>query len=670
MPLPLPKLDQYTFDELVGQGQALLPRYAPGWTDHNVHDPGITLVELFAWLAEMESYRLDRVTEANIRAFLRLLGIEPKPAQVAETVLMSLPDAFGGAKQLPARTKVTTEDRSVTFQTTHPVWVSPAKLVAVLAGPAGALTDYTLRNDPSSKCFPSFAPDPQIGHALYLGFDRPLADTPATINLYVWSDDPKQDGQTRELLKAEANAIEEEAKNCPPGRQPHTVDWRHHYSVRTVWEYYAGAEQWLPLSEVVDGTRAFTLSGAVRFIAPERSQHLPDGVSLSGHANRYFIRCRLVSGSYDCPPETRYVQMDGDQRYSLGKSNGRAGQNHLLPQQPIVPGSTTLHVRISATVEQEWNEYLSWDRIGPHAHSYVLDPERGEVTLGNGRAGAVPKAEAELAVTYQVGGGPTGNVLAGGLTRLFTSADLSEKQFSQPFPAVGGASAESLFEAKARAVAWLSAPHRAVTLKDFERLALATPGVPVGRTKALADYDPSLPCVPAPGAVTVVVLSKCPQTHPVPSPDLLRAVAQYLERRRLLTTEVHVIGPEYTKVAVRATLHVTPETAVRELIAQATASLNKFFDPISGGPEGSGWPMGRAVYRSEILALLNALPGVVYVDEVILETVVKSSTSACECCQEQEKTIATQCGNIKICPHGLVVPGKHHITVSTERAVP
>ncbi|MEO8339277.1 MAG: baseplate J/gp47 family protein, partial [Nitrospirota bacterium] len=203
-----------------------------------------------------------------------------------------------------------------------------------------------------------------------------------------------------------------------------------------------------------------------------------------------------------------------------------------------------------------------------------------------------------------------------------------------------------------------------------EQLALATPGVPIGRAKALADYDPRLSCVSAPGAVTVIVLSQCPQTHPAPSPDLLRAVAHYLERRRLLTTEVHVIGPEYTKVAVRATLHATPETSSRELIAQATASLNQFFDPISGGPDGSGWPMGRAVYRAEILALLNALPGVVYVDEVILETVVKSPTAACDCCQEQERAIPARCGNIDICPHGLVVPGQHHITVSIERAVP
>src|SRR4029434_6193069 len=149
MPLPLPKLDNYSFDELAGEGQALIPRYAPDWTDHNVHDPGITLIELFAWLAEMESYRLDRVSEASTRAFLRLLGIEPRPAQVAETVFVLARKTIGPALFSRARPKVAASDRGVTFQTMRPVWVSSANLVAVLAGAEGALTDYTNDNAPT-----------------------------------------------------------------------------------------------------------------------------------------------------------------------------------------------------------------------------------------------------------------------------------------------------------------------------------------------------------------------------------------------------------------------------------------------------------------------------------------------------------------------------------------
>jgi hypothetical protein len=61
MPLPLPNLDTRRWADLVQEGRALVPRYAPEWTDHNAHDPGITLMELLAWLAEMNIYRLNQI---------------------------------------------------------------------------------------------------------------------------------------------------------------------------------------------------------------------------------------------------------------------------------------------------------------------------------------------------------------------------------------------------------------------------------------------------------------------------------------------------------------------------------------------------------------------------------------------------------------------------------
>jgi predicted phage baseplate assembly protein len=678
MPIPLPKLDVHTFDDLVNDGRALLPRYTPGWTDHNVHDPGITLMELFAWLAEMDLYRLDRVPEGSIRAFLRLLGVEPKPAQVAEAVLVA--DQIVAGTVLADRTQITTKGQAVIFQTTHRLYVSPAALVAVLTGPEGALTEYTDRNDPSSKSFPPFGSNPEQNHALYLGFDRTLADTPELIHLYLWTGDLDQDRQAKEALKAEADAIEEAAaSHCPPERRPAAIDWRQHYSVRTVWEYYAGTGQWLPLAEVVDETCALTLSGAVRFKAPDIVKHMAGGVTGGSHATRFCIRCRLVSGHFDCPPTIRYIQIntvharhavDHSQRLVLGRSTCRAGQTYQLPDRPIVPGSTAVTVKISASAEQTWDETLIWDRLGPYAHAYVLDPEKGEIQFGNGRCGAVPPADAELSVTYQVGGGPAGNVEAQSVTRLTTSM-AGKTDFSQPFSSSGGAAAESLFDAKARAVAWLLQPHRAVTLKDFETLALETPGVPVARVKALAEYDPLLPCVTAPGAVTVIVIPHCPDSRPVPNPDLLRAVTRYLNRRRLLTTELHVIGPEYSTIAVQATLHAKADASPAELRDRAVYRLNEFLHPLRGGADGTGWPMGRAIYRSEILALLSELSGVIYIDGVSLKVVEKERPDSTACCEpyggDRGKTRPSQCGNIEICPHGLVVPGNHRISVITER---
>ena len=93
MTLPLPQLDDRRWADLVEEGRALIPAYAPdwtdhpGWTDHNVHDPGITLIELFAWIAEMDVYQLNQVPERHRRKFLELVGLLPQPPRPARTVL-------------------------------------------------------------------------------------------------------------------------------------------------------------------------------------------------------------------------------------------------------------------------------------------------------------------------------------------------------------------------------------------------------------------------------------------------------------------------------------------------------------------------------------------------------------------------------------------------------
>lgn len=74
MSIPLPNLDDRTYDDLVQEGLRLIPTYAPEWTNHNPSDPGITLIELFAYLTEMLNYRLNRVTDANKLAFLKLIN--------------------------------------------------------------------------------------------------------------------------------------------------------------------------------------------------------------------------------------------------------------------------------------------------------------------------------------------------------------------------------------------------------------------------------------------------------------------------------------------------------------------------------------------------------------------------------------------------------------------
>ena len=72
--IPPPKLDDRTFNDIVDEAISMIPRYAPEWTNHNPSDPGITLIELAAWMTDLLIYRLNQVPDKNYVAFLNLLN--------------------------------------------------------------------------------------------------------------------------------------------------------------------------------------------------------------------------------------------------------------------------------------------------------------------------------------------------------------------------------------------------------------------------------------------------------------------------------------------------------------------------------------------------------------------------------------------------------------------
>jgi len=74
MPITPPNLDDLRFDRIREDLVRRIPVYAPEWTDHNESDTGITLIELFAHLAEQVGYRLNQIPEKNHIELLKLLG--------------------------------------------------------------------------------------------------------------------------------------------------------------------------------------------------------------------------------------------------------------------------------------------------------------------------------------------------------------------------------------------------------------------------------------------------------------------------------------------------------------------------------------------------------------------------------------------------------------------
>jgi len=644
MTLPLPKLDTLRYDTLASEATDLLPYRAPDWTDYNAHDPGITLIELLAWLTEANSYRLDRVPTRSERSFLRLLGYYMRAAQVARAVLAFQPT--GAAVSMPADVQVATSDGSVRFQTGTPFDAVDAHITALLTSSASVWIEHSL----TATGFLPLGAGPTVGDALYVGFDHALT-AGNRVRLFALTGDPSRDERTWHELHAEHRRTRRKTRaGCRRQCTCLGSVWDLH-GARVQWQYHNGT-QWVALPGVRDATRALSLSGPLRFRVPADMQ----AGDVPGHAGQWFIRCRLECGAYDCAPQLDALLLNAvlarhaadNPARPIGTSSGQALQRFDVSRDPMVPGCTQVTLKQPDATQSTWEERPDFNRSGPLARDFIVDTTWGQIVFGDGRAGRVPDASGTLSARWKTGSGPTGNLPAGALT---TAPPGLAVTVTQPVAAWGGSVAETLGAAKARAVRAIAQARCAVTLQDFEDAARRVPGAPVARAKAVAEFDPTLGCLPVAGCITIVIVSPCVRTRPDPTAGLCRAVRCFLDTRRPVATEVHVTGPEWTTVSVEATLRVRRGSNTAALRAQAARRIDTFFDPLTGGPDNTGWPFGRPVFRAEVLALLDSLSGVAAVEGLVLV---------------ENDHPDDLCNNIALCPHGLVRTGTHQITVSPE----
>src|SRR5436305_9392884 len=109
MPLETPKLDDRRFQDIVDEAKSRIPRYCPEWTDHNVSDPGVALIELFAWMTDLLLYRVNQVPDKMFVKFLEMIGVRLEPPRAAHApVTFYLSAAQPNDVTIPEGTEVAT----------------------------------------------------------------------------------------------------------------------------------------------------------------------------------------------------------------------------------------------------------------------------------------------------------------------------------------------------------------------------------------------------------------------------------------------------------------------------------------------------------------------------------------------------------------------------------
>ena len=180
-------------------------------------------------------------------------------------------------------------------------------------------------------------------------------------------------------------------------------------------------------------------------------------------------------------------------------------------------------------------------------------------------------------------------------------------------------------EALRQTVLALRQPQRAVTAADYEHLvkdiiARLPNGTKIPRSRSFTRKNLELLATTAeamdcPGHVSVVVV---PEAGLVAGEvaDLLQQVREQLEPMRLLTTRLHVVPGRYLSLSLRVILRGTPDASFENIQNEASQKVQGYFCPWQGGPNQEGWPFGRAVYLSEVYAVLEQVAGVVSVQDV------------------------------------------------------
>ncbi|MCB0184816.1 MAG: baseplate J/gp47 family protein, partial [Caldilineaceae bacterium] len=216
-------------------------------------------------------------------------------------------------------------------------------------------------------------------------------------------------------------------------------------------------------------------------------------------------------------------------------------------------------------------------------------------------------------------GGAAGNVAIGAINRSTDLRLQAGYKVTNPIATYGGDDGETVAEGERNIPLYLRHRDRLVTEEDFRNIVERTPGVSVGRVDVLSLYNPtSTPPEPAPGTVTLLVLPASDRVRPRwPIPDrlFLRTVCDYIDERRLITTEIYVRGPLYKAVYVTVGIQVR-EGYFRDVVRQAVDQrLHEYLSALPpGGPEESGWPRNRALLARELEAVVSRVTGVEYVN--------------------------------------------------------
>ncbi len=523
--LPKPNLDDRTFKDLVEECILRIPRYCPEWTNYNPSDPGITLIELFAWLTDQMLLRFNQVPVRNYVAFLELLGVRllaPTPAHTDITFYLSasLEETYTIPVGVELATLRTETEEAIVFSTDRPLIIGKPSIRHLLTAQTTEEMPLMLRDrfanlwtqanngEWSGREQNLFNEQPQPGNCFYLVFDpnEPIEGNVIALNIKgqaatstgINPNDPPLhweawDGNTWQSI------LIDQSDDKTQGFSFNEMSLSSNNPVQT-----GDVLLHTPLSWPV--TRFITYQG--RWL---RCTYTPLKANQPGYNSSpriVSLSARAIGGTVGAS------QSEIIRNEILGESKGTPGQKFQLLGFPVLNRQENEYILVTppGSLPQRWQEVNNFSESGPQDLHYTIDSRTGEVQFGpliqepshlqqetmvRGRMqeqpvrnqpligqgnrdnlslenqyGAVPPKGAEIRmVAYRKGGGQKGNVQKRTITNIKSAVPYVARVVNH-IPARNGADGESLEAAAIRVPAILRTRDRAITPEDFEVLAI------------------------------------------------------------------------------------------------------------------------------------------------------------------------------------------------------
>lgn len=344
--LPVPNLDNRTFEQIMREAKELIPRLAPEWTDENVHDPGMTLLELLAWHIEMQQYRINRMSVEYDRKFLSLLGGWPMDRQPATTSVSFT--HVHDVTYIPFGTAI--KVGQLQFETVRSITLIPERTTSITLKHDGTSKALTQNLRSGKVVFYPFGDKGEIGSHMLITLEEPLPQV-MPLSLFI-----ELDGQP--------------AAHRIPAR------YKQFYPSATVeWSYLAEDEEggsWKPLRMERDESYSFHQSGPILFELPLSTQSIST------------IKAEVVAGRFDDIPRVRRIMWNEvftsqgktwciEERFEgWGEETRKLGQSepvHLYLYHALYLSG---HIQVQYKVEDGWIDVAPQYIHAEHEDTHVV----------------------------------------------------------------------------------------------------------------------------------------------------------------------------------------------------------------------------------------------------------------------------------------------------------